>query len=187
MNQTADQTFVGGTHLVSGPDGVRYEMEGTQPKVDSGETSSQVSPTAQEAMGTGGRIVVGIDGSESSLDALRQGVRIAKALRASVEAVTSWRFGGYASVAGDFIDSAQHDAQVILRNASAAVLGPKIPNWFTSTAREGYPERVLIEASKGAEMLVLGSRGHGGVSGVLLGSVSAKCAERASCPVLVVH
>jgi nucleotide-binding universal stress UspA family protein len=67
------------------------------------------------------------------------------------------------------------------------VFGSKIPDWFTSVAREGYPDQVLIEASKGAEMLVLGSRGHSGVAGILLGSVSAKCAERASCPVLVVH
>jgi nucleotide-binding universal stress UspA family protein len=171
MKQTTERSFAGSTHLVSAPDGVRYEFGDLHPR----------------AMGTGGRIVVGVDGSEASYEALRRAVRIARALHTSVEAVTSWRFGGYASVAGEFMDSAQEDARVILKTASTLVFGAKAPAWFTSDAREGDPEAVLIEASKGAEMLVLGSRGHSGVAGVLLGSVSAKCAERASCPVLVVH
>ena len=52
---------------------------------------------------------------------------------------------------------------------------------------EGNAAKVLLEASEGARMLVVGSRGHGGFSGLLLGSVSAACAEHARCPVVVVH
>jgi nucleotide-binding universal stress UspA family protein len=47
--------------------------------------------------------------------------------------------------------------------------------------------KVLIDASQGATMLVVGSRGHGGFAGLLLGSVSANVAEHASCPVLIIH
>jgi nucleotide-binding universal stress UspA family protein len=53
--------------------------------------------------------------------------------------------------------------------------------------REGGAARVLIEASRGATMLVVGSRGHGGFTGLLLGSVSSNVAEHAPCPVLIIH
>jgi nucleotide-binding universal stress UspA family protein len=132
--------------------------------------------------------VVGIDGSESSIAALRRGVRIAKALGTSLEAVTSWRYlTSYASVGGEFMDSPEQDAKTIVGDASKAVFASKVPGWFTATTRQGNADQVLIEESKDAEMLIVGSRGHGGIAGVLLGSVSARCAERASCPVLVVH
>jgi nucleotide-binding universal stress UspA family protein len=135
-----------------------------------------------------GRIVVGIDGSASSIAALRRGVRIAKALGTSLEAVTSWRYlTSYASVGGEFMDSPEDDARTIVGDAAKAVFASKVPAWFTATTCEGNADQVLIEQSVGAEMLIVGSRGHGGIAGLLLGSVSALCAERASCPVLVVH
>ncbi|MDQ1560876.1 MAG: hypothetical protein QOE85_217, partial [Actinomycetota bacterium] len=59
--------------------------------------------------------------------------------------------------------------------------------WFTEVTFEGNADEILIEQSRGAEMLIVGSRGHGGIAGVLLGSVSAKCAEHAHCPVLIIH
>jgi nucleotide-binding universal stress UspA family protein len=62
-----------------------------------------------------------------------------------------------------------------------------VPEWVSLTTYEGPAATALIDASKGAEMLVIGSRGHSGLAGVLLGSVSMACAERASCPVLVMH
>jgi nucleotide-binding universal stress UspA family protein len=49
----------------------------------------------------------------------------------------------------------------------------------------GHPEPILVEASKGADLLVLGSRGHGEFVGMVIGSVSEYCAARAHCPVLV--
>ena len=53
--------------------------------------------------------------------------------------------------------------------------------------QEGLPAKVPLDESKGATMLIVGSRGHGGFSGMLLGSVSANCAEHATCPMLVIH
>ncbi len=58
---------------------------------------------------------------------------------------------------------------------------------MTGQVREGGAAKVLLEASTGADMLVVGSRGHGGFSGLLLGSVSAGVSEHASCPVLIIH
>ena len=52
---------------------------------------------------------------------------------------------------------------------------------------EGSPARSLLDISKGADLLVLGSRGHGPFVGMLLGSVSEYCAAHATCPVVVVR
>ncbi len=57
---------------------------------------------------------------------------------------------------------------------------------ITSIAREGQAAEVLVTEAKGAELLVVGSRGLGGFRGLLLGSVSQQCAHHASCPVLIV-
>lgn len=150
---------------------------------------TEITPGTATSERTGGRIVVGVDGSDSSLDALRRAIRIANALDLTVEAVTSWRFpADYLDYSGgDSVYSPLNDARTIGEDASRLLWTGKRPDWFSLVAAEGYPSDVLIERSLGAEMLVVGSRGHGGLAGVLLGSVSAKCAEHASCPVLVVH
>jgi nucleotide-binding universal stress UspA family protein len=67
------------------------------------------------------------------------------------------------------------------------VFGAKRPADLRVTVQEGHPTKVLLDAGRRARMLVLGSRGHGGFAGHLLGSVSSACAEHATCPVLVVH
>jgi len=61
------------------------------------------------------------------------------------------------------------------------------PPDLTRQVIAGPPSRTLIELSADSAMLVLGSRGHGGFAGLLLGSVSAACGEHAYCPVLIVH
>ncbi|TXN28307.1 universal stress protein [Lacisediminihabitans profunda] len=133
------------------------------------------------------RIVVGVDGSDSSIDALRRGARMAEALGVRLEAITVWQypleFGGY--VTSEW--SPESDARSVLDEAAQQVFGGTPPDWFVPVVCEGATAQVLIDASKGAEMLIVGSRGHGGFVGLLLGSVSSRCAEYSHCPVLVVH
>ena len=132
-----------------------------------------------------GRIVVGVDGSESSLDALRLAARAATALGTSLEAIAVWDYPPGAEMAMLVGWSPEEDAHEILNIAALSVFGGERPSWFHTTTKQGLATRVLIEESKGADMLVVGSRGHGGFIGLLLGSVSAACAEHAHCPVLV--
>ncbi len=79
------------------------------------------------------------------------------------------------------------EAQRSLDSTVDAVFGVQRPVGLKSAVVEGNVARVLLEVTRGARMLVVGSRGHGGFAGLLLGSVSSACAEHATCPVLVVH
>ncbi|ARC57997.1 Universal stress protein [Frondihabitans sp. 762G35] len=142
--------------------------------------TSDTSPTA--------RVVVGFDGSDAALEALGSAARMASLLKAKLEVVQAWHYptsyGGFpigASWAPD------EDATLTLRAGLHRCFGREIPSWVEARIAEGQPARVLLRASRGAEMLVVGSRGHGGFAGLLLGSVSSACAEHATCPVLVVH
>lgn len=134
-------------------------------------------------------IIVGIDGSDTSFRALAQAARLGEALRLPVEGIAAWSYSTsmydvyYA--APDW--SPEKDARDVLDQAGASVFGDSAPDWYRSSTRRGRPAQVLIEASADAQMLVLGSRGHGGFVGLLLGSVSAACAAHAHCPVLIVH
>jgi nucleotide-binding universal stress UspA family protein len=67
------------------------------------------------------------------------------------------------------------------------VFGGDRPAGLVTRVEQGGAARILIDVSQGANLLVVGSRGHGGFAGLLLGSVSSACAEHAACPVLVVH
>ncbi|MGV8896302.1 MAG: universal stress protein [Rhodoglobus sp.] len=133
-------------------------------------------------------IVVGVDGSDASLAALHQGVRLSKALDLPLRIVTSWSHpttldGGYAMNGW----SPERDAREILSMTLEKAFHGDPPPHLTSAAIEGLPVRVLLDESKRAEMLVLGSRGHGGFVGMLMGSVSSACAQHAHCPVLIVR
>jgi nucleotide-binding universal stress UspA family protein len=66
-------------------------------------------------------------------------------------------------------------------------LGIEPPVTVRATVAEGHPADVLVRAARGADLLVVGSRGHGGFAGSLLGSVSQYCVHHAACPVLVVR
>lgn len=138
--------------------------------------------------GAGARpIVVGVDGSDSSIAALRHAAKIAEALGAPLEAVTTWTappFVDYSSIAGW---SPEVEASAVLDDAVEQAFADQPPRALIRTVLPGLPAPTLIAQSRDAEMLVLGSRGHGGFAGLLLGSVSAACAAHAHCPVLIVR
>jgi nucleotide-binding universal stress UspA family protein len=134
------------------------------------------------------RVVVGVDGSECSLEALRQAISIGRSRNAVVDTVTVWHFPyiSYSQLPA-LLSDPEGDAGTCLRNALDQVLGSDRPDWLRAWAIEGTPSRTLMRESAGAEMLVLGSRGRGGISGMRPGSVSSACAAHATCPVLVIH
>ncbi|GAB3971579.1 universal stress protein [Actinoallomurus acanthiterrae] len=136
----------------------------------------------------GSVIVVGVDGSEPSKDALRWAARQAQLTGAELRVVRAWRqpvsYGFPADYAdADFEGDAREDLDQILED----VLGGEPRISVTAHVVEGHPAQVLIETADGADLLVVGSRGHGAFAGMLLGSVSAHCAHHATCPVLVVR
>jgi nucleotide-binding universal stress UspA family protein len=133
------------------------------------------------------RIIVGVDGSESSIAALRRAAEVAAAFNAPLEAITTWQYPAMLDGYYPTDWSPRDDAEKILATAVDQAFPGESPREVTQTVLEGLPARVLIEQSAHASMLVLGSRGHGGFVGLLLGSVSAACAEHAHCPVLIMH
>lgn len=136
------------------------------------------------------RIVVGVDGSDHSVDALRWGVKLAEALQCGVEAIIVWSYPapmGVEAIAFPEPSLFEESARKTLDATLDTAFGAAQPAMITKRVVEGYPAGRLLDLSKGAEMLVLGSRGHGGFVGALLGSVSRRCSEHATCPVLIVH
>jgi nucleotide-binding universal stress UspA family protein len=131
-------------------------------------------------------VVVGVDGSASSRRALEWGAFLAQTMGARLQAVIAWQLpASYGPSVAEWNPEA--DMAVVLRDSIHTVFGaePSVP--VETTVQEGGAAHVLLETAKGADLLVVGSRGHGGFAGLLLGSVSASVAEHAPCPVLVVH
>jgi len=177
-----------------------------------------------------GRVVVGVDGSAGSLQALHWALREAQLRGASVHAVLAWRFhpswtdsglgrmsptdfgSGIGDAAGmpaplesgDLVtgtsqlqgSSRRIAAEEVVTNvldvaiadalaASTDVASyPGVP--ITQEVVEGHAAKVLLDAVTGSDLLVVGTRGHGGFAGTLLGSVSQHVVSHASCPVVVV-
>lgn len=133
------------------------------------------------------RVIVGVDGSASSIAALRYAARTAAAFDAPIEAISTWAFPRLASAYAVAHWSPEEDARAVLDSAVEQAFGSEPPPGLVCTVLPGPPARTLVELSRGAGMLVLGSRGLGGFRGLLLGSVSSACAAHAHCPVLIVH
>jgi len=144
-------------------------------------------------MSTGGearRIVAGIDGSAASLEALRWAAREAELRGADLLVVLAWQL----PVGSPYVPAVPLDAQTLedgakqaLEHALSEVFGAKLPDRVSAEIRQGPASAVLIEAGKRADLLIVGSRGHGGLIGALLGSVSTAIVHHAPCPVLVVR
>jgi nucleotide-binding universal stress UspA family protein len=139
-----------------------------------------------------GRIVVGVDGSACARQALAWAIEEAKLRGDEVVAVHACPYPllaptmeGIAPVLpGPDYD---RDAQRLLEREIEAVRGE--PNGVKVTPRvsELSPAPALVRASDGADLLVLGSRGLGGFTGMVLGSVGQQCAQHAKCPVVIIH
>lgn len=138
------------------------------------------------------RIVVGVDGSASSLQALQRAAELAASLDCSLDAVTTWEHSllydpSYADWAAISEWSPEGEAGKVLATAIHEAFQGMPPLPIRMKVVQGRAARVLIRESKGARMLILGDRGHGGFPGLHLGSVSTACAAHAVCPVLITH
>ena len=142
---------------------------------------------------SGGRIVVGVDASDSSMEALRWAVRQADLTGASVEATIAWHYplllGGYAWPPFGMLEDWDFPAQAgkLLADSIAGAVGERDRARIAEVVREGDPAQVLIDQADGADLLVVGSRGHGGFAEALLGSVSQHCVHHARCPVVILR
>jgi nucleotide-binding universal stress UspA family protein len=135
------------------------------------------------------RIVVGVDGSEGSKHALRWAAQQAKLTGATLEVVAAWDFPatyGWVPVPPEDLDFAAF-AQKSLTDTLTEVFGADLPAALQQRVIQGHPAEVLVDASKGAELLVVGSRGYGGFTDALLGSVSTYAVHHAHGPVTVVR
>ena len=154
------------------------------------ETEEQRMPGQEHPSGP--RIVAGVDGSPSSMSALRWAIRQAALTGATVDAVMAWHYpaaaGGYGwaptGMEGSF-DFKENAEKVLADAISSADPGSGIP--VHPFVTEGIAAQVLLDAADGADLLVVGSRGHGGFTEALLGSVSQHCVQHAHCPVVVIR
>ena len=145
-------------------------------------------------------IVVGVDGSPGSLEALRWAATEARLREASLRLVHAWMVPLLEAMPEPWVLGApaaspsEEEVYTHLQAGAGAVLDaalaaareqePGLP--VEGSLVEARPARALIDAAREADLLVVGSRGRGGFAGLLLGSASAQCVHHAPCPVVVV-
>lgn len=134
------------------------------------------------------RIVVAVDGSPASEAAIAWAAKQAELTGAELQAVTAWQIPAlaYGSVLFPAESDLERASAETLEESLDKVLGKDRAKVSTRVI-QGPAALVLVEAAKGADLLVMGSRGHGAFAGMLLGSVSDYCVARAPCPVVVVR
>jgi nucleotide-binding universal stress UspA family protein len=144
---------------------------------------------------TGQRIVVGVDGSTSSREALRWAVRQAELTGGRVEAIMAWQSPTLVGLGGSFfeVEVGRDDTRIraaagrVLREAVAEAMeaSPGVP--VKAEIGEGSAAQLLLDAALGAGLVVVGSRGYGGITGALLGSVGHALAQHSPCPVVIIR
>ncbi|MER6399463.1 universal stress protein [Kitasatospora sp. NPDC059973] len=137
-------------------------------------------------------IVVGVDGSPASERALRWAIDYARLAGGGVRAIAAWEYPAFYGWAGLAMPPAEgfnpeELAGRTLSETVAKVAGADAGVRVAETVMPGNAAQALLEAAQGAALLVVGSRGLGGFSGALLGSVSRHLTEHAPCPVVVVR
>ncbi|MGH9028494.1 MAG: universal stress protein [Acidimicrobiales bacterium] len=137
-------------------------------------------------------VVVGVDGSEASSAALEWAAEEAHLRGATLRVVHAWHlptmaYAGAGYVAVPELQSVGDDVAVALGSQVSDVLGAHPDVTLEPRVTEGPAAQVLLDAAKGAEMVVVGSHGRGGFTGLMLGSVSAQVAHHAHCPVVIVR
>ncbi|MEU2632072.1 universal stress protein [Kitasatospora sp. NPDC007106] len=140
-----------------------------------------------DGTGRAPRIVAGVDGSPAAEEALRWAVRQAALVGGTVDAVIAWDYPtsyGWPSPILEGVDL-EGDARRCLAEAVGKVTGGD--GQVRQLVVQGHPAAALLEASEGADLLVVGNRGHGGFAEALLGSVGQHCVHHGRCPVVVVR
>jgi nucleotide-binding universal stress UspA family protein len=138
-------------------------------------------------------VVVGVDGSADSHTALSWAAKYQAATGATIRPVLSWHFPAAAGPAPVGVapkpisDEVRANMQQALDKAVTAVYGNPAPEKVETSVEYGHPAQVLVDASEHADLLVVGHRGHGAFTGMLIGSVSIHCVTHAHCPVVVVR
>ncbi len=138
-----------------------------------------------------GWIVVGIDGSEPSEEALRWAAAEARRRGLGLEVVTCWSYPlvpwgvDQPALPGEDFEA---EVRAVAEAEIDRVLGPDRSSLdLQLTLLQGAPSLRLLEFDHAADLIVVGSRGQGGFAGLLLGSVSQHLAEHARCPVVIVR
>lgn len=145
------------------------------------------APTERRA-----RVVVGTDGSAGSETALRWAIAYAEQCDSELEVLVAWDFVAQWAAGANPAwpnDAAHLEADAVTlgeRSVAAALDGRTRPAWLHVVAVQGTPALALTERARGADLLVVGSRGRGGFSKLVLGSVSKACVQHATCPTVVV-
>ncbi len=137
-------------------------------------------------------IIVGVDGSGHSQRALECAMKEAAIRNVPLTVLTVHEAirGYYGHMAmypddPDRTEEARKAAQAETDEVLAGLTGPR-PDSVTVKAVHGFPVEELLDAAKDADMIVLGSRGAGGFTRLMMGSVAGQVAQHAHCPVLIV-